>query len=106
MKKTFPKDRYEVKTIALRSLQQALTAQGAKPANQMREFNPHVQFIISNSYYEAAALKAMEQAPAAAAFICPTGLGGWSLEMQYDDEDAINRVQDVYNAECDAMGLY
>lgn len=105
-KNKFPKGRNNVETVTLHKLQHALHMQNAKPARQMVSFDPQLQFIISNRYYEQAALKAMENGVATAAHICPTGMGGWSLELYYADREAMQRVRHAYHAECDALGLY
>lgn len=105
-KPKFTADRNDINTVELDKLTASLTKQDAKHPRQMLAFNPQLQLIISNRYYEEAALAAMDQGTATAAYICPTGLGGWSLELYYGDDDDVSRVSSKYNAECDARGLY
>lgn len=104
-KPRFPADRHEIKTVALDKIQASLKEQGAVHPSQLPQFEPQLQFIISNRYYEVAALKAMEKARATAAFICETGMGGWSLELQYSSDDVIGEVAKAYDDACDEMGL-
>lgn len=102
----YAKDRNEVSTVALDAIHNSLRLQGATGPEQFPDREPQLQFIISNRYYEAAALHAMTKANALAAAIVPTGMGGWSLELLYRDDNDTEKVRDAYNRACDKRGLY
>jgi hypothetical protein len=73
------------------------------PTNQ---FDPQIQFILSDHRYKKAARKALEKygAHVVRYFDCPTGMGGISLELEVADEEAENAMGVIYNRLLDAVG--
>ena len=105
-KKKFPADRNEVGHVDLTSITKALFAQGTVSAADAKGgFDPQLQFILTNRHYAASALAAIKAGKVEAAHIMPTGMGGYSFEVQCSDE-TVASVRATYNRECDALGLY
>ncbi|NBB38646.1 hypothetical protein [Sphingobium yanoikuyae] len=70
------------------------------------EFNAQVQFILSDHRYKAAARKVLEKhgAHVVRYFACPTGMGGTSLELEFNDNDALHAALTGYDRYLDRVG--
>jgi hypothetical protein len=70
------------------------------------EFGAQIQFILSDHRYKAAARKVLEKHGDAVVryFACPTGMGGTSLELEVNDNDALTAMIDGYNDYLDRCG--
>ncbi|ATP18545.1 hypothetical protein [Sphingobium yanoikuyae] len=70
------------------------------------EFNAQVQFILSDHRYKAAARKVLEKhgAHVVRYFACPTGMGGTSLELEFNDNDALHAALNGYDRYLDRVG--
>ena len=97
--------RDEIGPVSFREIGPLLQSQGAVPAPEYSGFDPQLQFILSNRFYAEAAAKALRAGRAKAFFVCQTGFGGVSMELQYASAKEAARVGDIYNAECDRMKL-
>ena len=105
MPKISKREANKVCTPDLKTITDELTIQKTIGGNFITDWRPQLQFILSNEYYVRAALAAIRAGKVEKAVIVPTGMGGYSFELQCS-RDTVAKVRDVYDAECDAMGLY